>query len=58
MAELGNIDKKNNCISHFVDRQARNDQLEYPFSSLSKLLDFVFQVPIISAPPFILAFWS
>ncbi len=58
MAELGTTDNKNDHISDLVDRQAKNDQLEHPFSGPFKLSDSVFQVPIVSAPPLIPAFLS
>ena len=48
MAELGTTDVKNDRMSNLVDRYAKNDQLEYPFSGSSKLSDSVFQVPIVS----------
>ena len=55
MAELGTTDNKNDRISNLVDRQAKNNQLEHPFSGPSKLSDSVFQVPVVSAPPLISA---
>ena len=48
MAKLDTIDNKNNCISDLVDRHAKNDQLKHLFFGSSKLLDLVFQVPIVS----------
>ena len=55
MAELGNTDTRNDRISDLVDRHAKNDQLDNPFSGPSKLSDFVFQVPIVSTAPLISA---
>ena len=42
MAELSTTDNKNNCTSDLVDWQAKNDQLEYSFSDLSKLSNSIF----------------
>ena len=53
MAELDTTDNKNDCISDLVDWQAKNNQLKHPFSGHFKLSDFVFQVPVVSAPPLI-----
>ena len=55
MAELGTTDNKNDCISDLVDWHAKNDQLEHPFSGPSKLLDSIFQVPIVPTAPLISA---
>lgn len=55
MAELGTADNKNDCISDLFDRQAKNDQLEHPFSGLFRLSDSVFQVSVISTSPLIFA---
>lgn len=55
MAELGTTDTKNDRISDLVDRHAKNDQLDNPFSGPSKLSDSVFQVPIVSTAPLISA---
>lgn len=58
MVELVTIDNKNDCISDLVNWQAKNDQLEYPVSNPSKLLDSIFQVPVVSATSLISAFLS
>ena len=55
MAELGNTDTRNDRISDLVDRHAKNDQLDNPFSGPSKLSDSVFQVPIVSMAPLVSA---
>lgn len=53
MAELGITDNTNDHISDLVDWQAKNNQLEYPFSSPSKFSDFIFQVLVVSVPTLI-----
>ena len=55
MAELGTTDTRNDQISDLVDRHAKNDQLDNLFSGPCKLLDSVFQVPIVSTTPLISA---
>ena len=54
MAELDTTNNKNDYISNLVNRQAKNDHFEHPFSGPSRLSDFVFQVPVVSAPPLVL----
>ncbi len=48
MAKPGTTDTRNDRISDLVDRNAKNDQLDNPFSGLLKLSDSVFKVPIES----------
>ena len=48
MAKPGTTDTRNDGISDLVDRNAKNDQLDNPFSGLLKLSDSVLQVPIES----------
>ena len=55
MAKPSTTDVKNDQISDFVDRSAKNDQLEQIFSHFSKLSDSVFQVLIVSTAPTISA---
>ena len=42
MVELNTTSNQNDCISDLIDRQAKNDQLEHPFSGPFKLLNSVF----------------
>ena len=53
MAELGTNDTKNDQISDLVDRNAKNDQRDNPFSGPFKISDSVFQVLIVSTSPLI-----
>lgn len=54
MVELGITNIKNDQISDLVDWHAKNHQLNKLFSGPFKLLDSIFQAPIISTIPFIL----
>ena len=53
IAKLGITDIKNDRISNLADWHAKKDQLEYLFSSPSKLPSTTFQVPVVFALPFI-----
>lgn len=48
MADVDTTKNKNDYISDLVDCQAKNNELKQKLLGLSKGLDFVFQIPIIS----------
>ena len=55
MVELVTTDIRNDRMSDLVDRSAKKDQLQHPFSDPSTLSDSVFQVPIVPTAPIISA---